>query len=214
MGKIELPRPDHYERALQAAVRRLKERYEPARVEQLGAAVRGHGEIEVESLCWRFAVRVEPFSVVLLPGGETPDVVWQVLLVDYLSAERPRPPGSFVSFADFPGVRGYLPAFTGRVIRRLERTVGASASELTRAAEGCGGTLGSRTPLSYLFRFFPRFELQVLRHEGDEELSPSCNVLFSDNAPDLLSFESVIVAADKLVSSLQGKGPCHGASGG
>jgi len=62
-------------------------------------------------------------------------------------------------------------------------------------------------PLTFLFAFFPHFELQVARHEADEEFPPLCNVCFPDNAPDLLSVESMTVAAEKLVSALEGGTP-------
>ena len=99
-------------------------------------------------------------------------------------------------------------AFEGRVIARLSRTVGRDEAEFVRAAQRCLGTRGSGRPLSYLFRFFPILELQAVRHEGDEDLPPSCNVLFPDNAPHLLSSESMIVAAERFVSALQGRTPC------
>ena len=88
--------------------------------------------------------------------------------------------------------------------------VGADAEAFADAARRCGGVQGNADPLAYLFRFFPRFELQALRYEGDEDFSPSCNVLFSDNALSVLSIESVIVAADEMITCMKkGKGPCH-----
>jgi hypothetical protein len=145
--------------------------------------------------------------MVLLPGGEECSVVWQILALDYLKADVPRPPERFLSFADFVEVRTYLKVFEGRVTGRLARGVARDAQEFAQAAERCGGVKGGSPP-AYLFRFLPRLELQVTRYEGEEDLPPACNVLFPDNAMQVLSPECVIAAAELLVSALKGKRPC------
>ncbi len=208
MSKVRLPRQDHYEIARRAGIEKLKQRLEPDRLKRLGAALAEDGTIQIASLCWSFALRQEPFSMVLLPDRRPAGSVWQILALDYLSAEPPRPPARFVSFADLPEGRGYQRAFDGRVTARLSRGVGSNVEAFVEAAERCGGSRGSESPMSYLFRFFPRFELQVMRHEGDEDFPPSCTVLFPDNALEMLSAECVVVAAEKLVASLEGKIPC------
>lgn len=203
---MHLPHQDHYERARDAALERARARFNAQRMEALGVVVRAE-HLEVESLCWRFAVRLKPVDVRLMPEGEVVDIVWQILLLGYIGAEEAPPPRRFVSFADFAEGRGYQAAFNGRVLRRLERTVGRERETFVQAAARCGGIYGSDNPLTYLFRFFPRLELQVIRHEGDEEFPPSCQVLFPDNAPHWMPMENLIVAAERLVSSLEGKKP-------
>jgi len=205
MVEIRLPHQDHYEVAREAFVRGLRERLSSGRLERLGAAMGAEGALELPALCWWFRIIPEPFSMVLLPAGEEVKIVWQILALDYLSAEPPGPPSRFLSLADFAQTRGYLSAFEGRVSARLARGVGRDREEFARAAQRCGGIPGGREPLSYMFRFFPRFELQVLRHEGDEDFEASCSVLFPDNSLHVLSAESMIVAAETLVSSLHGK---------
>ena len=207
MSRIQLPRQDHYEVALRTAVGRFTERLDSDRLRELGADILPAGGIELPSLCWRFGITLDPFSLRLLPAGESVNVVWQVLVLEYLSAGRPRPPARFMSFADFPQARGYLKAFEARVIQRISGGVGSEAGRFEPAAERCGGIRGASRPLTFLFAFFPRFELQVVRHEGDEEFPPLCNVFFPDNAPDLLSPESMAVAAERLIASLEGRTP-------
>jgi hypothetical protein len=209
MTKIELPHQDHYDVALRSEVRALNERFDPVRLAALGVEVKDGRRVELPVLCWRFAVEAEPFAMSLVPGGGRPGVVWQILVLDYLNAEHPRRPTGFRSFADFAGARTYLGVYEARVGERLARTVGADAEQFARAAERCGGIRGTQEPLSYLFRFFPLLELQVVRHEGDEDFPASCTVLFSDNAPDVLTLECMIVAAERLVAVLRGKTPCE-----
>ncbi len=204
------PRSDkeRYEGALELAIEQLRRGFDPERLAALGAELTEEGGMELACLCWRLAIRLDPFSMVLLPEGREVGVVWQILALDYLSGEPVGPPTRFLSFADFPEVRGYLRPFEARVTEALNRGVGRSEAEFVAAAERCLGTRGSGRPLSYLFRFFPRFEIQVVRHEGDEDFPPACNVLFPDNALRLLSAESLTVVGGKLVSALQGGDPC------
>ena len=208
MREIYLPRQDHHEVAREAALRRFRQRFDAERLGRLGVDLKEDGSLELTALCWRFAVQPDPFFAATVPEGREVSIVWQILTLDYMSGEPAGPPARFLSFADFPQLRGYLKAFQGRVIERLGRGVGSDRDRFAHAAERCGGARGSGSPLSYLFHFFPKLELQVVRYEGDEDFAPSCNVLFPDNALRLLSAESAIVAADKLVASLQGKSPC------
>ena len=204
---MNLPRQDHYEIARDAGVARLREAYDPDRLAVLGAEVVGDRVIELDVLRWRCRVAVEPFSMVVLPEEREPGIVWQVLILDYLAAAEPRAPVRFLSFGDFPEARSYLQVFQGRVADRLGHGVGAEADGFASACESCGGVRGTASPLSYLFHFFPRLEMQLVRYEADEDFPASCSVLLSDNAPDMLSMESVIVSAEKLVSALEGRGP-------
>ena len=208
MVEIRLPHQDHYEIARQRWAERFRERFDRQRLTRLGAVVGEEGAVTVPSLCWRLRARLDPVSVTVEPDGREAGIVWQILVLEYLAADPGRPPVRFVSFADFPQARSYLKAFEGRVTGRLTDGVGKDRGRFARAAQGCCGVPGSERPLSYLFHFFPSFELQVVRYEGDEEFPPACNVLFADNALDILSAESMIVAAERLVSALHGKGPC------
>jgi hypothetical protein len=193
--------------ALEAITARFRSRFDQERFRALGAEPASGGSVEVQSLCWRFAVTPEPFSLVLLPGRDKVSAVWQILLLEYLSADAPQSPTRFLAFADFVEARGYMRAFEARVTRRLSGTAGRELAAFAGSAERCRGVRGASDPLTFLFRFFPRLELQVVRYEGDDEFPPSCNVLFPDNAPRLLSAESMAVAAERLVSSLEGKTP-------
>ena len=208
MAKIVLPHQDHYEIARDRGAEELRRRLDAERLRGLGVEVSDEGGLVLASLCWRFALTADPFSMVLLPQGRECSVVWQILALNYLNADLPPEPGRFVSFAEFAESRGYLRAFDGRVTERLSRTAGREAQGFIAACERCAGTQGTSRPLSYLFHFFPRFEFQVVRYEGDEDFPPACNVLFPDTALEVLSAESMIVAAERLVSALQGKSPC------
>ena len=211
---MPLPKQDHYELARDAALRRLRSGLDADLLRLLGAGLSDDANaIVIPSLCWEFQVTLSPFSLCLLPGRQDVSAVWQILVLDYLGAREPVPPRKFVSFADFPDGRGYQSAFEARVTSRLGRTAGGDAAALLRAAERLGATplqgRGSpvQEPVRCILRFFPLLEFQVVRYAGDEDFPPSCNVLFSDNLLSIFSMEDGIVAAERLVSALEGKTP-------
>jgi hypothetical protein len=205
---MPLPVQDHYEVARARAVGRLRGRLTPEHLGVLGAARSADGRaVVVPCLCWEFAVSTEAWRVSLLPEGTRLSVLWEILTLDYLGAACPRPPRSFLSFADITEGRGYQDAFESRVLGRLSGGVGRDRDALVGAVERLGGVAGGGDPLYCMLRFFPLLEFQLVHHAGDGDLAASCNVLFPDNLLSLFSMEDGIVAAERLVSALGGKTP-------
>lgn len=206
---MKLPRQDHYEIARDKARDRLLGALQPERLRQLGARVEEDGDIILPTLCWEIRVCSDPYAASLEPDGQPLRIAWEILALNYLGAESPEPPGGFVSFADMPEGRSYQSAFQGRVSGRLAGTVGRNTAEFRQAVDRVGGVCSGREPMRCIFRFFPLLEYQVVRYEGDEDFPVACNVLLSDNVLSILSLEDGIVAAEKLVSALQGKTPAQ-----
>ncbi|MFP4027873.1 MAG: DUF3786 domain-containing protein [Candidatus Brocadiia bacterium] len=208
MAKPEKKKREQYESALRKKSQCLKETFDPERFEQLGADMTEDGNVRLKVLKWHFVLDPDSVSVTVEEEETAPRTVWKILFLDYLNSQTPSKPSTFEGFTDFGEARGYQKAYDQRVTQRLTHGVGAEEATLREAAEALGGAMGEQDPLRYLFRFFPNFEMQVVRQEGDEELPSCCEVLFSDNALDVISIESMIVAAERLVSVLEGKGPC------
>jgi len=205
---MRLPEQDHYKCARDAALRRLREGLDADRLHALRARLTDEGRVLVlPCLCWQFELRLEPYAMCVLPGGQQAGLVWQILALNYLGAREPRPPRGFRSFADFPQGRGYQKAFDERVVARLSETAGRDGESLAQAAERLGSVPTGHDPMRCIFHFFPLLEFQVARYEGDEDFPPSCSVLLSDNLLSLFSMEDGIVAAERLVSALEGKTP-------
>jgi hypothetical protein len=205
---MQLPRQDHYEIARDAALQKLLADLDAARLEALGARVDAEsGKITVPVLCWQIEVQPELFQIHLLPGREPVQISWQIIALNYLAAPQPQAPHEFLSFADFAEGRSYLSAFDGRVCRRLSQTAGREAAAFEAAARRLGAEPIEGEPTRCIFRVFPLFELEVVRYEADEDFAASCNVLLPDNTLKLFSLEDGIVAAERLVSALEGKTP-------
>ncbi len=196
---------DPYLIARDTKLARLKEDFDIKRLKSLGADIESEVEFFLPVLGHRCRIRLDPFHICKSPSESDISVTTQVLMLDYLTAANPRRPRSFISFADFPEARGYLKPYNGRVLQRLTYTAGATENKFTEAAEKAGGVNAGSKPQRFMFRFFPLFEIQAVRYEADEDFPHSCNMLFSDNALHVLSVESLIVCAEKLVSVMQGK---------
>ena len=205
---MRLPRQDHHEVARDAALLRLRQRADGERLRLMGVRhAEGDTGMMLPVLCWELRIQLDPFSMSLLPGGEEVALPWQILALDYLCAEKPVPPTGFVSFADFAEGRSYLPAFRSRVTDRLSHTVGRDRTAFIRAAERLGAEPVGSDPVRCIFRFFPLLDFQVAHYEADAEFPASCDVLYSDNALAIFTLEDGIVAAERLVAALEGKGP-------
>ncbi len=205
---MQPPKQDHYEIARDAALEKLTADLDSARLEALGARVDAEtGAIVLPALCWEIEVQPEPFEMCLLPEREPVSISWQIIALNYLAAPHPQVPHGFVSFADIPEGRSYLSAFDGRICRRLSQTAGRDGAAFEQAARRLGAEPIAGKTTRCIFRVFPLFELEVVRSEADEDFPASCNVLLSDNTLALFSLEDGIVAAERLVSVLEGKTP-------
>jgi len=205
--RVQLPEQDHYELAREAARRRLRECLDRWRLEWLGVRLTEGGHMELPCLCWTFGLEEGSLTPRLLPEGREPSIIWQILALHYLCASVSSPPARMLSLADFAEARLYAKPFEGRVLRRLDSMVGRDPDGFAAAAERCGGLRQADEPLRYRFRFFPRLDLEIVRHAGDDDFPAACNVLFPDNMLAIFSVEDGIVAAELLVSALKGKTP-------
>ena len=205
---MQLPKQDHYEIARDAALARLAADLDAARLDALGARFDPDSvTITLPVLCWQLLVRPEPYEMCLLPGREPVQIAWQIIALNYLAARRPQAPHGFRSFADFAEGRSYLSAYDARVCRRLSDGAGREAAGFVAAARRLGAEPIAGEAMRCVFRVFPLFELEVVRSEADEDFPASCNVLLPDNTLDLFSLEDGIVAAERLVSALEGRTP-------
>ncbi len=168
---MQPPKQDHYEIARDAALRKLNDDLDAARLETLGARRDPEsGRIVLPTLCWELEVLPEPFEMCLLPERDPVAISWQIIALNYLAAPQPQPPRGFVSFADIPDGRSYLSAFNGRICQRLGHTAGRDADAFEQAARRLGAEPIAGKTTRCIFRVFPLFELEVVRCGGGRGL--------------------------------------------
>ncbi len=151
----------------------------------------------------KYTIR-HPDGEVRLVGsdGEVP-ITTRILLLHYLlTADGAPPAGRWVSFRELPDAMVYDPAFQGRASHRIRARFGTDIDAFHRAAQSLGGDRLTFGDASYLFRALPRVWLAVIVYKGDEEFSPSANVLFDAAAANYLPTEDLAVLGGYLASRL------------
>ncbi|MDO5135538.1 MAG: DUF3786 domain-containing protein [Eubacteriales bacterium] len=120
-----------------------------------------------------------------------------------LKGHRGKGSGRFKTYREMPWGEVYLRQFDGRCIKRLAFSYGNRLGDFQRIMEHIHGRRVSHGDCAYELEIFPDYELQMILWEGDEEFSPSSQILFSDNFP--LSFEAEDMAqmGDVIIGSMK-----------
>jgi hypothetical protein len=130
-------------------------------------------------------------------------ITTRILLFHYLlTADGTPPAGRWVAFRELPDAMVYDPAFQGRASQRVRGRFGADLDAFHRAAKALDADRLDFGDASYLFRALPRVWLAVVVYRGDEEFSPSANVLFDAAAANYLPTEDLAVLGGYLASKL------------
>ncbi len=128
----------------------------------------------------------------------------KILILHYLAGAegipvRQKP----ISFKELPGGAIYIGPFTNRAIRPLVSVFGENPTELLEAGRGLGGTKADLGDMSIRIHAFPNVPVTLVLWRGDEEFSPSGNILFDVSAPHYLPTEDYAVLASLVVYQLK-----------
>jgi hypothetical protein len=175
-----------------------------------GAAFDGDkSAFALSMLGFDIAVPYPEFDI-LAPEGAPPSLTShasRILVIRYLlegSCAEAR--GGFLSYREIPWGTVYERNFQGRCVLRLARAYGSKLSAFGEAAEKLGGVKRTAGDTSCDIPFLGGVTLRLILWEGDEEFSPTAQILFSDNTPlaftaeDLAAVGEVVIAALKEVA--------------
>jgi hypothetical protein len=162
------------------------------------------GGVEVRFLADRYAVDFSQGQVRALEGqSPEPDAVLKTLLAHYLlGAGGELLAGAHASFREFPGGEVYYGPFVARTVGPLVACFGVRPSSLVRAATALGGQPAALGDAAATIKVLPRLPLTAVIWKGDEEISPSGNLLFDRSACSYLPLEDLVVAAERTVRAL------------
>jgi hypothetical protein len=193
---MELTKQKNYQQTFDLACETIKRVNLEERAEKAGAGYtkRENGE---EVTCPFFS---EPYQIQLpqmeitSSSKKTISLVTRILLLHYLlRADGTSLTGRWVGYKDIPGGLLYAPVFARRVTDPLVRRFGNSAKSFREIGAALGGTVGETGDASFLIQVFPRLPMQYVLWEGDEEFSPSVQVLFDASVDHYLSLEDIVV---------------------
>ena len=193
-----------WETAADLAIEHLRAADLAERCRCAGACLRrGDGAIELPFFAQKCYVHPPEFEVAI--GGEVVSPCDRVLVLRYLAAAPDRPlSGQWMAFNEAPGGDLYLPTFRARSSIRLERAFGTHPERLVGAAASLGGSPTEHGDVSAAVPVFPRLPVLVVLWRGDEEFTPSANLLFDRTATGYLSTEDMVVTASLVAHGLCG----------
>jgi hypothetical protein len=134
--------------------------------------------------------RVEFYS----PSKKAVSLVTRVLLLHYLIRADGTPFSKrWVGYKDIPGGLLYAGVFARRVTEPLQKRFGGSAKLFQEVGMSLGGDPAGVGDASFILQVLPSIRLQYVLWEGDDEFSPSVQLLFDSSVDHYLSLEDIVV---------------------
>jgi hypothetical protein len=127
----------------------------------------------------------------------------QGLFLYYLSHADGTPlAGRWLSFRELPGGGFYHRAFQGYTGNRLARHFGNDLEAFRQAARALDGFRLDLGDAAFSFDVLPRVRLAVIYWAGDDEFTPSAQVLFDASVSHYLPTDACAVLGSQLVDRL------------
>ena len=116
--------------------------------------------------------------------------------------------GKFKTYREMPWGEVYLRQFDGRCIKRLAFSYGNRIKDFQAIMEHMHCVPVKHGDIAYQLEIFPDYLVQMILWEGDDELPPSSQILFSDNFPISFQAEDMAVMGDVIIGSLKSFAKC------
>ena len=97
--------------------------------------------------------------------------------------------GEWITFKELPGGHIYVTPYRNRTIKPLLKIFGNNLQKFMELAAMLGGQPGPFGDVSVIMRPFPKVPVALILWEGDEEFSPSANILYNASAAHYLPTE-------------------------
>ena len=139
-------------------------------------------------------------------GSDAPPSRWlEILLMHYLVTADGTPiSGMWITYRHLPGARLFEQRFTNMALRSLIAAFGNDAEGFRHASLAIGGTPMARSgDAAFRFLALPKITMGCILYLGDEEVSPSMNMLFDAVAPHYLPTEDLSLLGSYLSAALQ-----------
>lgn len=139
---------------------------------------------------------------------KTVSLVARVLILHYLLRADGSPlTGRWIGYKEIPGALLYASVFARRVTEPLIRKFGNSSKLFKNVCETLGGQPVKVGDASFILQAFPSIQLQYVLWEGDEEFTPTVQLLFDASVDHYLSLEDIVVlgqmASSRLIQRVQ-----------
>lgn len=121
----------------------------------------------------------------------------KILITRYFLEAYPTPyKDEFVSYRDIPWGETYYTQFYGRCIGRLSRKYGNRIDEFEKVMKTLGATKVQYGDAAYDLKFMDDLYIRFILWQGDDEFSPSAQILFSSNFSSFFTAEDLAYVGD------------------
>ena len=162
------------------------------------------GEFTVRLLGREFAIAHPDYAIRALDDGKLPPLPTQTFLLRYLLESRDVAwAGEWKTFREMPWGEMYIKPYTGRVLTRAAFTFGTRVAAFKTAAEKMGAMPLKHGDAGFQFDLIGGYQMQIIVWEGDDEVPPNAQVIYSDNFATGFAAEDRVVAGDILISTIK-----------
>ncbi|MBA7634440.1 hypothetical protein ES703_42025 [subsurface metagenome] len=153
-----------------------------------------------------FTVHLPEVKVAEVGSDTPPPRFLEILLMHYLvNADGTPVSGMWVTYRHLPGANLFEQRFTNMALRPLLDSFGNDAEGFRQAALSIGGRPMTRTgDAAFRFLALPKIPMGCILYLGDDEVSPSINILFDAVAPHYLPTEDLSYLGLHLSATLRG----------
>ena len=155
------------------------------------------GEIEVKLMKKNVIVKYPSGEVLNGDGSEIEKYPPKTLILRYLmQGKGVGPSDKYITYREVDGGNVYYSNFYGRCLLRLSKTFGNNINKFKEVFKNLGAQEVSMGDAAYKFRFLNNIYVIFALWEGDEEFTPSSQILFNSNVPFYFTAEDLAVVGD------------------
>lgn len=197
------PFSNPYEIAYQEAIKELASR----NLEEVAFA--SSARLEENSLllnAFGTTFRIEDYGqkITSLSDKREVKIAEKIILLHYLITADGTPLSwKEVTFENIPGAGFYYPTYKARTIDRLLAVFQNDLSKFKNICEKLGAKVKlTQDIIRVKFLVLPNVPLDIIYWQGNEEIPPSCQIIYDANITHYLPLEDIVVITELLVQQI------------
>ncbi|QSZ27248.1 DUF3786 domain-containing protein [Aceticella autotrophica] len=161
-------------------------------------------EFVVKLMGTKYIVKFPSGEILNQDYSEVNNYPLKTLILRYLINSKKVPAtNKYITYRDVSGGNVYYNNFYGRCIFRLSRTFGNKLDKFKEALESLGAEKIDMGDAAYKFEFIDNVYLVFAIWSGDEEFSPSAQILFDGNISFYFTAEDLAFVGEIAIAKLK-----------
>lgn len=161
-------------------------------------------EYQLKFLNENYTIKIDTQTVETENGEQFNNLFVIGIMLHYMTHAQDKPlTNNFISFRELWGGQEYYYAFNNRVLKQLTEYFHDNPESLLKTGEKLGGEKIKKGEYGIKIPALPRVPIYILFWAGDDEISPSANVLFDTTANDQMETEALVWLTVAMVSELR-----------